>query len=398
LTRVLFLAESFHPVLGGGERHIRRLASALSATGTPSLVLTRRGEAAWPAEETLDGVRVVRVGPAGPGRSGKYRMVPGVLAALRRLRDSFDVLVVRGTRVLGVPGLLAARALGKRLVLQCEVSGEMSGAIYTWGTAFDSGLPRAFVTGVVAARNRFFADADALVAISTRTRDEFLKAGLPPGRVKLIGHGIDVEAFRPVSLDERAVLRESLTLPTGSQLITFTGRLLRGKGVEVLIEAFRRLAARQPLAHLLIVGSGSGQVLSVEEALRRQVAEAGLSERVTFTGRVDNVADFLRASDVYCLPSYFEAMPLSLIEAAGCALPCVASRVGGIVDVIDDGRSGVLVDPGDAVGLAAALGAVLDLPERRAALGTAARAAVLARFDERDNVVRYRELFQELAS
>lgn len=396
MTRVLFLAESFHPVLGGGERHIRRLATALTASGVLSTVVTRRGEAGWAVEEMLDGVRVVRVAPAGTGRTGKYGMIPFAVSALRRLRDSFDVLVIRGTRVLGLPGLLAARTLRKRVVLQCEVSGEMSGEIYTWGTAFDHSLVRPLVSGGVRLRNLLLADADAFVTISTRTRDEFLRAGLDPDRVKLLPHGIDLEAFRPASAAERQELRGRLALPPDAMLVTFTGRLLRGKGVEVLAEAFGRLASRYPAAHLLLVGSGAGQVLSIEDALRARVREAGLGARVSFAGRVENVADFLRASDVYAFPSFFEAMPLALLEAAACGLPCVASRIGGVVDVLEDGRSGMLVEAGDVNGLAAALGALFDLPDRREALGAAARETALQRFDERENLARYRELFAEL--
>jgi glycosyltransferase involved in cell wall biosynthesis len=398
LTRVLFLAESFHPVLGGGERHIRRLSAALAASGQSTLVLTRRGDAGWPADEMLDGVRVLRVGPSGSGPTGKYTMVPAVLAKLRALRDAFDVLVVRGTRVLGLPGLVAARALGKRVVLQCEVSGEMSGAIYTWGTALESYPPATAAVALgVRARNLLFRDADAFVTISARTRDEFVAAGLPQERVRLIPHGIDVAAFRPADADEKRELRAALGLPALPRLVTFTGRLLRGKGVEVLVEAFARLATRRNDAHLVIVGSGAGQVLSIEDALRAQVEREGLSARVTFTGRVDNVADYLRASDVYVFPSFFEAMPLSLLEAASCGLPCVATRIGGVVDAIEDGRSGILVEPGDVSGLSAALGAVLDLPERGASLGAAARGRVLELFDEREKVLRYRELFEEIA-
>jgi glycosyltransferase involved in cell wall biosynthesis len=255
---------------------------------------------------------------------------------------------------------------------------------------------RPLVSGGVKLRNLLFADADAFVTISARTRDEFLAAGLDPDRVRLLPHGIDVEAFRPASAAERRELRSRLGLPQDALLVTFTGRLLRGKGVEVLVEAFGRLASRYPAAHLMLIGSGVGQVLSVEEALRARVRQAGLEARVGFTGRVDNVADFLRASDVYAFPSFFEAMPLSLLEAAACGLACVASRIGGVVDALEDGRSGMLVEAGDASGLAAALGALLDLPERRAALGAAARETALRCFDERENLARYRELFAEL--
>ena len=86
MTRVLFLSESFHPTLGGGEQHILRLSRRLAATGMPSTVLTRQAEPSWAREETLADVRVLRVPPPGPGRSGKYKMVPRALRALHRER------------------------------------------------------------------------------------------------------------------------------------------------------------------------------------------------------------------------------------------------------------------------------------------------------------------------
>jgi glycosyltransferase involved in cell wall biosynthesis len=324
-------------------------------------------------------------------------MVPYAIAALDRLRDDFDVLVVRNTRVLGLPGLRAGRRLGKRVVLQCEVSGEMSGAIYTWGTRWDVAPVRGLVRAAVFVRNRFLRAADAFVTISSRTRDEFLAAGLPAERVRYIPHGVDLERFRPATPEARRELRKRLGLAQESRLVTFTGRLLRGKGLEVLVEAFGALAAGEASLHLLLVGSGAGQALSVEDALRDQVKARGLESRVTFTGRVDNVHDYLRASDLYAFPSFFEAMPLAVIEAAACGLPCVASRIGGIEDILEDGKSGLLVQPGDAAGLAAAIGLLLADPARASALGTKARARVEARFDLEQNLQRYCSLFRELA-
>ena len=83
MTRVLFLTESFHPVLGGGETHIRRLGGRLVAMGHVATVVTRRSAAAWPSVDEVDGVRVRRVGPSGPARTGKYLMVPGALRAAK---------------------------------------------------------------------------------------------------------------------------------------------------------------------------------------------------------------------------------------------------------------------------------------------------------------------------
>jgi glycosyltransferase involved in cell wall biosynthesis len=401
VTRVLFLTESFHPVLGGGEAHVRDLARRLAAAGMPATVVTRRGDRAWPARETMDGVRVVRVPPAGPGRTGKYAMVPAALVALWREAPAYDVLVVRGTRVLGLPGLVAARSARKAVVLQDEVNGEMTGEVYTWGSALDRPLPRGAVSAAVAARNRLLRDADAFVAMSRLIRDEIVASGVAPEKVRHIPHGVDMERFRPSAPEERALLRRRLGLPPGARIVTFTGRLLRGKGLETLVEAFaaqETRASQEARAHLLIVGSGAGQALSVEHAIRERVARGDLTGRVTLTGRVDNVEDYLRASDVFAFPSEFEALGLALIEAQACGLACVGSRTGGIVDVIEHDRTGLLVNPGQVTDLAAALHALLADPERRVALGAAARQSAQRMYDIRDSVDRYRALFRELAA
>ena len=93
----------------------------------------------------------------------------------------------------------------------------------------------------------------------------------------------------------------------------------------------------------------------MEDELRRTAAESGLASRVTFTGRLDDVAEALRAADVFAFPSVYEALGLSLLEAAATGLPAVGSRTGGIVDVIEDGASGWLVAPGNVDELAARL-------------------------------------------
>lgn len=396
MTGVLFLTESFHPVLGGGEGHIRHLSGRLIAAGLRASVLTRRIDTAWPAMEMLDGVRVLRVGPSGAGRRGKYAMVGPALAALRRERRSFDVLVVRGTRVLGLPGVAAARALGKAVVLQPELNGEMSGEVYTWGTRLHVPAVRRAVGTGTAARNLLLRDADAFVAMSRAIAAECLAAGAPPERIVRLPHGVDTDRFSPASPGEKRALRARYGLPESRVIATYTGRLLRGKGLEALVDAFASLAAEQPRVHLMIVGSGEGQTLSVEGELKDSVRRRGLGDRVTFTGRVDDVAERLRASDLFVFPSEFEALGISLIEAAACGLPAIGARTGGIVDVIEDGASGLLVAPGDTSALLLAMRALATDSERRLQMGARARQIARDRFDMDDSVARYVALFREL--
>jgi glycosyltransferase involved in cell wall biosynthesis len=396
LTQVLFLTESFHPTLGGGETHVRRLGAALALSGDAATVVTRRADPAWPAEEALDGIRVVRVGPAGPARIGKFRMLPAAFGAARRELARHDVLVVRGTRVLGLAGLLAARLRGRPLVLQPEINGELSGEAFTWGKPWADGILGGVVRGALAARNRLFRDAEAFVAMSRQIQDEMRAAGIPGERIHLLPHGVDVERFRPADPAEKEALRARLGLPRHAVLAVYSGRLLRGKGLEDLVEAMASPLLPGSL-HVVLLGSGEG-LLDVEPQLRRRVSERGLAARVRFAGRVDDVPDYLRACDLFVFPSLFEALGIALVEAAACGLPAVASRTGGIVDVVDDGRSGLLVPPGGVEPLAAAMAALAGDPARRAAMGREARAVAVSRFDERDVLERYRALFGELSS
>jgi glycosyltransferase involved in cell wall biosynthesis len=398
VRRILFLTESFHPVLGGGETHIRRLGAALVAAGDAVTVVTRRGEPAWPRCERLDdGIRVVRVAPTGPGRIGKYLMVPAASRAVAREAARHDVLVVRGTRVLGLPGLMTGRYCGLATVLQPEINGELDGTAFTWGRPWSDGVAgRLLRAGVVALRNPLLRDADRFVAMSRLIREEMVAAGVEAARVALIPHGVDTLRFRPATGEQRAALRAQLGLGAGVVAV-YTGRLLRGKGLELLLEVFAEVAPEHPELCLLMVGSGEGQSLSIEAELRQRVSDRGLGARVLFAGRSDRVEDWLRAADLFVFPSLYEALGISLVEAAACGLPAIGSCTGGIVDVIEDGGSGLLVPPGDAAALAGALRALVTDTGRRQALGARARSLALARFDERDSLARYRTLFAEIS-
>jgi glycosyltransferase involved in cell wall biosynthesis len=396
LNRILFLTESFYPVLGGGEQHIRELGRRLVDAGCEVTVVTRQGAPDWPDIEVLDGIRVRRVAPQGAGRKGKYLMLLPAMWGLVKERSRYDVLVVRGTRVLGLPGVLMARLLRKSIVLQAEVNGEFSGEIYTWGTRAARGIVDRMLRVLTRFRNLWLLDADAFVAMSHQIQGECLAAGVPRHKLERIPHGVDTQRFRPADTHERRALRERLGLPIAGELIVYAGRLLRGKGLDNLLEAFAAVRPEFPTAGVVFVGSGDGQSLSIEAELRAQAA--GFHGAVIFTGRVDDVASHLRAADIAVLPSVFEALGLGVVEAAACGVPAIGSRTGGIVDVIVDGETGLLSEPGGAASLAAALRLLLADPALRARLGARARERALARFDVRDSVDRYRCLFGELVA
>jgi glycosyltransferase involved in cell wall biosynthesis len=153
--------------------------------------------------------------------------------------------------------------------------------------------------------------------------------------------------------------------------VAMAARLETHKGTDVLLNACARL---DPRVHLDIYGDGTLRA----DLERRAIA---LSLDVTFHGAVSDVRERLLDADVFVLPSRGENLPITILEAMAAALPVVASRVGGIAELVDDGVTGLLVEPDDADALAGALAALVDDPERRAAMGRAGAARVGERFD-----------------
>lgn len=393
--RILLMAETYHPVLGGGEKHTRSLALGLAHRGFGVQVITRRSSEDLPALEADGSVAIHRVGPPGKGRGKKFAMIPGALGLARRLARESDVLMNGGTRVLALPARAAIIGTRCALVLRPELNGELDGSLALWGRK-PSALERSLARAAARLRNGLLRRTGAVVAISEAIAREAVDSGFPAAKVHRIPHGIDMSEYAPVSALGKASRQSALGLPTDRVLIAYTGRLIEGKGLETLFAAMRSLADL-PSWHLVLVGSGRGQVISVEEKLRKDAEEGSLRGRVTFTGRVDNVAACLQASDIFAFPTLDEALGMSAVEAQACGLPAVASRTGGVPDVVEDGVTGILVPPGESGPLAEALRALLSDPERRARLAEAARARMMERFAYDTMVTRYAELFRSLA-
>ena len=128
--KICILTETFHPVIGGGETQARALAEGLAARGAKAFVLTRRSSRGLDSNEQLGNISVRRLPPAGASHLNKWALSVTALPALLRLRERFDVVLVSGFRVLGMPALLACRMLGKACVLKADSLGEMSGEYF----------------------------------------------------------------------------------------------------------------------------------------------------------------------------------------------------------------------------------------------------------------------------
>jgi glycosyltransferase involved in cell wall biosynthesis len=229
---------------------------------------------------------------------------------------------------------------------------------------------------------------DRLVAVSEDARAVAIEVeGVDPSRVVTILNGVDPEEFRP---GDAALARARLGVPASGFHVGCVARLSPEKDHTTLLAAFASLLTRRPDAHLTLVGDGA-----LRSGLEEEARRLGLDAAVTFAGTRGDVAAILPAFDVFVLSSRTEGISLTLVEAAAAGLPIVATRVGGNPEIVRDGETGMLVPPGHAGALAAALDAMAGRADR-IEMGRRGRVWVVDRFSIDRMAQAYAALYAEV--
>ena len=354
--------------VGGPARHVALLNSGMD---------TDRRFRSWlvtgtenPSEGTLlDYAQARGVEPVViPEIFGQASLTPRDLVALakltaltRRLRPH---VVHTHTAKAGFLGRLAARAAGVPVIL------------HTYHGHVLSGYYSQAKTRALQLMERGLAHlSDQLIAVSDRVRDDLVQFGVAPAeRFRVVPLGLDLAPLFDVSA-QRGVLRRELGVALDAPLVGIVGRLFPIKNHALFLDAAARLLAEQPDARFVIVGDGA-----LRGELEARAEQPDLAGRVYFTGWRHDLATIYADLDVLAVSSRNEGTPVSAIEAmaAGCAV--VATRVGGLPDLIADGRTGTLVPADDPTALSAAIGETLTDPVGSRAIRAAARADVEHRF------------------
>jgi glycosyltransferase involved in cell wall biosynthesis len=239
---------------------------------------------------------------------------------------------------------------------------------------------------------RLLRTASGVIAPSTAIRNELLRAGFSNNKIFLLPNAVDVERFRPATPSERADAAEALGSARDKLVIGTVARLVHRKGIDILLHAFATVL-RTHRAQLLVVGDGE-----LGDDLRELTHELGLDCAVSWVGLQADTSTWLRRMDVFAFPSRLEGSPNAILEAMATGLPIVATRIGGIVDLLEDGRTGLLVPPGDAEALAMALGRILRDASFRACLGSRARTRAVRDFSLSGSIARLIDVYRDLQS
>jgi glycosyltransferase involved in cell wall biosynthesis len=382
----MMISPRFFPIVGGGENQARSVAGMLSRAGhSVTVVASRTHNSPW--AELMDGFTLLRV-PSFQCRDLRgYRalmeqalfLVTAGLVLLWKVR-SFDILFF----FWGIDyfAFLAGpmRLLGKRSVIRTASTfsreiGNLRDAHGAW------------------VRLKIIRVFDAFLALTSEIEDRFILEGVPSDRIVRIRNAVDRERFVPAGQEERRALRSGLGLEARQRVIVFCGHLTEVKGIDFLMRSLEGLTVRVEHADLVILGSGAYAMDTLESWVRQSAQRVSEKIPVHLAGQVPDAAPYFRCADVFVLPSRSEGMPNVLLEAMAAGLACVATDVGGVPDIVENGVDGVIVSYGDERALREAIVALVGDARRRRILGANARKKVLSGFDSEVLVRQYEDLF-----
>lgn len=232
---------------------------------------------------------------------------------------------------------------------------------------------------------------DKIIALTELERKDlisFKAAGSE--KIRLIYQGLEMEGYAGLNIDKHRV-RHSLGIKPDEKVVGMIGRLEPVKGPEYFIKAAKSVAEVFPRVKFILVGEGS-----LREKLEKQMKSLGLEEKFIFTGWREDIPEILSILDLLVLPSLNEGVGMVLIEAQGLGVPIVASRVGGIPEIVRDNQTGILVSAGDADSFAGAIKSLLADENRRSAMSQEAIKWIKGKFKARDMIEEISKLYQEL--
>jgi glycosyltransferase involved in cell wall biosynthesis len=231
-----------------------------------------------------------------------------------------------------------------------------------------------------------------VIAVSENTRQFHISKGkIPEDKIVTIYNGIDISSFRPLDKSGFAKKRRSLNLPPDGLVFTTIAVLRKLKGIQFMIEAMPEILKLTPDFRYLIVGDGE-----YGETLKKLVSTSNLGGHVVFTGQRKDIPEILAISDVFVLPTLTEALPTVLIEAMAAQKAIIASNVGGVPEMVENEKNGLLVPPADPVSLANACSQLAQDTKRREAMAKQGYLIAHEKFEIKKLIHKLNDLYDEL--
>jgi glycosyltransferase involved in cell wall biosynthesis len=372
--RILLVTQRFRPLIGGAESVLWELAREFARQGHKITVVTARLELNWPMQERTDDVEIIRIRYERIRYWGTWRFMRALRSWLLEHGAGYDIWYVSMLKHCAWAAIGASWRCHIPIVLRPEGSG-VTGDI-AWGD-------RALGGRLIRRRCR---SAAAFVAIGPHVRQEMEHCGFAKSRIYDIANGVPMPDLEDVGdkLDWRKRLGFDVTAP----LAVYVGRLSPEKGLADLIAAWQLVSLEVPGARLAIVGSGPQ-----ESELRKLSLN---QPSIVWVGATPEPHHYLRAAELFVLPSYVEGMSIALLEAMAAAIPVVATDIPGNRAAIESGRHGLLVPPARPDLLAKSIAIQLQAKGIASGMARSARERVQDEFSITRVAYRHLELFQSV--
>jgi glycosyltransferase involved in cell wall biosynthesis len=374
--------------MGGPALHVAYLTEGLTKRGYDTTLVSgslARGEDSMAFVADAHGVEVVRIDELGREIS-PLRDLLATIRLARLIRRERPQILHTHTAKAGTVGRVAALLAGTRrppIIVHTFHGHVLRGYFGPLRSLFFRLLERRLAAGTT-----------ALIAVSPQVRDDLVALGVAPReRFVVIRLGIELDERVTPEQNGRGESRRYLGIPGDRFAVGWIGRMTAVKRTDDVLVAFKRLRDGGVDAVLCMVGDGPDRL-----QLEQRAHELGVARDTVFLGYQEDVAQFYAAFDALVLPSVNEGTPVSVIEALAAELPVVATRVGGVPDVVRDGEDGFLVEAGATGDLADRLAQLARNPALRARMGKQGRERVLPRYAVDRLVADVDELYRSLLS
>lgn len=376
--RVCMFSEFFLPYVGGGQVHVYELSKALTKLGCEVHVICNAMENCRNHEE-ISGIHIHRVGIVGKVGS-IHRRSRYILSSQKKAREihrknRLDIIHAH-VPAGAIAGVMAGKTLGLPIVTTIHT-------LYFKVRGFTEEMPP-----LSKYMEKFIVKLphDKIIAVSRVIAKQLKGLGIAAEKIEIIPNGVNLRMFNP----KASSVRHRLGIKDGS-VVSFFGRLWKVKGVEFLIKAVPLIVEKIPNAKFLIIGDGPQK-----ESLMKLADDLNVSKYVKFCRSISysEMPAYIKASDCVVLPSLMEGLPITALEAMGCGVPVIATRVGGTPEVVEDGKNGFLIEPRRPKSIAEKLIQLLKDEKLRKRMGEAGR-KFAEKFDWDVIAGRTLEVYQE---
>ncbi len=374
------LTERFFPIWGGAENQLRQLLPYLVQRGHHVEVITRRWRKELPLLEHVNGITIQRVGIPGEGRLSTLFFVFLLFWQLIKERASINITHTHGAVAMAAIGSFFASICRKKNISKIASAGRIPKLKKNVG-----GKLLLF----------WFKRCDAIICMSDEILSELTDIGVSLETICHIKNAVNASRFKPLCEEKKKEWRLERGFEVEAPVIVFTGRLVTRKGLNVLIDAWKSIIKKNPQAQLLIIGSGDLQPNSIEDKIRARVKSEGI-KNIHFEGSTSSPETYLGAADIFAFPSRQEGFPNALLEAMACGLAAVVTEIGGVVDLVENGKNGLFIPTGDCRLLSDRIQYLISHPRERMQISRNAREHVLNNFTFDRVAGEYCQLYENI--